>query len=832
MNDIARREFLKFIGATATAVSFPSLAEAYASKLWFTPVRLPAPMPIYKLHPNWLATGLDGQGYELPATKSPELATYSVIDDVIVPPEYERYVIARWGDRVFPNRDDYFGYNNDHTGYVPIFGNWDGLLVVNHEYTSYPFHQLCPGTNTAFGTADPGPENRTFEAATDLSLPSVGNINSLTDSDRRKLYGEQCYNMGLSVIRIRRHGYFGHLRVVSRDERNRRVHLLSGLGINKDRTDDYKTVTSWGPTDHEQGTFDYLIGTGPAAKDVFEGIDTDGLGRKIIGTAFNCSGGVTPWGTVFSAEENFQGSIALDGNQIDLSSSFYIGVQEEVKPDGTQTSYVSGTVGDEFGLVGEKYGWIVEIDPRDASSYPKKHTALGRFRHENIAVRAEAGSRLVCYMGDDRRGGHWYKFVSTEKIDDLRDPSNSELFEEGTLYVARFATDGTGTWIPLELDTKTNPPRPSDLVSRQVELQPAPYSSGTNGDRNGLCRLPKRSGVAGQTTDGGFFGCTTLNEASAFVAYPAGYLDTTLASFYTSKGAILCDAFAAANLVGGTPAARPEDCEVHPYTKEVFLTHTDGAAGSDGYADSRLFTVAKYKSDINAAQQFGCIFRLTEDSADGSGTSFTWNRFTESGEMGTAQNDAAQPEVGVGYANADNMCFDKSGNVWSVTDMSTGLHNGVGDGPTPAALTVNHDGVGSGASAGGNLVGVFGNNWMFVVPVSGPFAGFPVPFAIGPTRCEMTGPSFIGRTLVISVQHPGEDSPTRAALEASPTFTRDIKILSSDGASVFTQTRSVPVGSQWPGNVSHDRKKIARPAVIGIERRHSHWGSQDPWNND
>ena len=38
----------------------------------------------------------------------------------------------------FPNQDDYFGFNNDHTGYVPIVGSREGFLVVNHEYSSYP----------------------------------------------------------------------------------------------------------------------------------------------------------------------------------------------------------------------------------------------------------------------------------------------------------------------------------------------------------------------------------------------------------------------------------------------------------------------------------------------------------------------------------------------------------------------------------------------------------------------------------------------------------------------------------------------------------------------
>ena len=52
--------------------------------------------------------------------------------------------------------------------------------------------------------------------------------------------------------------------------------------------------------------------------------------------------------------------------------------------------------------------------------------------------------------------------------------------------------------------------------------------------------------------------------------------------------------------------------------------------------------------------------------------------------------------------------------------MSTDKHNGVDNGPMPEALTVNHSGVGSGGGAGGNLVGVFGNNWMLNIPTSGP----------------------------------------------------------------------------------------------------------------
>ncbi len=47
---------------------------------------------------------------------------------------------------------------------------------------------------------------------------------------------------------------------------------------------------------------------------------------------------------------------------------------------------------------------MVEIDPARPEFRPRKHTALGRFRHENITMRVESGKKLVAYMGDDRRG--------------------------------------------------------------------------------------------------------------------------------------------------------------------------------------------------------------------------------------------------------------------------------------------------------------------------------------------------------------------------------------------------------------------------------------------
>ena len=128
MSKLTRRQLLVFFGASAgTAVLAPGLGNkifgsntsAAQAPLSFTPVRLPHPLPIYQQQSSFLATG-NGQGQVLNPSKDTRLNSYTVLDDVVVPPEYERYVIVSWGDRVFPNQEEYFGYNSDYTGFVPI----------------------------------------------------------------------------------------------------------------------------------------------------------------------------------------------------------------------------------------------------------------------------------------------------------------------------------------------------------------------------------------------------------------------------------------------------------------------------------------------------------------------------------------------------------------------------------------------------------------------------------------------------------------------------------------------------------------------------------------
>ena len=331
----------------------------------------------------------------------------SKADKVSVPPGYESQVIIRWGDPLFSdvslfNLDDQtpeaqsrqFGYNCDFIGYFPlphhsIPNGHMGLLCVNHEYT--------------MGTA---------------MFPGYD-----SDNPTRVQVDTEISAHGMTVVEVRQ------------DRKTKKWQYTIDSSFNRRIT---------GET--------LMKITGPAAGHSLLQTSADPSGLQVRGMFNNCGGGKTPWGTILTCEENFNQYFANNDILDDLDPRKSIHNRYGIPRKSSRRKWerfhsrfdVSQEPNEPF-----RSGWVVEIDPYNPNSVPRKRTALGRIKHEAATVVVAPSGRIVVYSGDDEQFDYMYKFVSSNSLSPLNSDANSNLLDDGTLYVALFNDDGSGQWLPL-----------------------------------------------------------------------------------------------------------------------------------------------------------------------------------------------------------------------------------------------------------------------------------------------------------------------------------------------------------------------------------------------
>ena len=482
------------------------------------------------------------------------------VDLLTVPNGYQWTPILRWGDPLFANSPAFdpsrpnaraqqlqFGYNNDYLDILVDPRGRTGLLCCNHEYTNRNI--MFPPTTTAAQEAEV--------------------LKALMAAH------------GFSVVELERRATKQPWRYVRGGRRNRRFTANTPFRL-----------------------------TGPAAGSKLVTTAADPSGRTALGTFGNCSGGTTPWGTILSGEENFNGYFVADpaargSKRYGLTNTPSVYGWEQVDPrfDATKPGYANEP---------HRFGYIVEIDPYDPSSTPRKHTAMGRFKHEGANIRVDNDGTVAAYMGDDERFDYLYKFVAKRKHRPGKSAEarrhNLQLLTEGDLYVARFsgtqrpdgANLGRGVWLPLVLDG--------------------------------------RSQVPGMSVE----------EVLVFTRE-------------------------AADAVKATPMDRCEDVQPHPKSGKVYVACTNntqrGTAGKPGADAANPRPTSTQPT--GSTNKDGHVIEITEHRNRAGATTFSWNILLLCGDP----TDEKVRTYFAGWDGPvapiscpDNLAFDSVGNLWVATD--------------------------------------------------------------------------------------------------------------------------------------------------------------------
>lgn len=494
----------------------------------------------------------------------------SLEDVVSVPAGYTVTVLYRLGDPIAAGVSAYANNGTD-TNFAQRSGDHhDGMYYFGLAATG---NAPDPNSNTR-GVLAINHENITSRYLHPTGQTTTGGVRPIAEAIK------EIEAHGVSIIEVSRAGDNGAWSYNQGSSLNRRITPFTPMAIN-----------------------------GPARSAPFmrTAFSTDGTATR--GTINNCANGYTPWNTYLTAEENWTGYFRREAS--DLTARAALSPKQQVSlarygrgaassgnngwatatpVEAGDTRFAAFNITIQPGAPTDgtgdfrnnifTYGWVVEIDPFDPASTPRKRTALGRMNHEGAwPGKFVAGVRPAWYTGDDAQNEYLYKFVSStpwaaaDATAANRLAIGDKYLDAGTLYVARFNDDGTGQWLPL------------------------------------------------------VFGQGPLTAANAAYAFD-------------SQADVLANARLAGDALGATRMDRPEWTAVNPVTGEMYLTLTNNSSrtvATTNAANPRAYTDLKVPSGDQVNQDppsppartngnaNGHIIRLKEAGDTTEATSFAWD---------------------------------------------------------------------------------------------------------------------------------------------------------------------------------------------------------------
>lgn len=611
-------------------------------------------------------------------------------DKVTLPAGYSWSLLLGTGDPLAANISPYANDGSDsansfrqragdHNDGMHFFGinkegKWDsqsaqrGLLCINHEAITSAFLH---------------PQGQTI-------------VDGKRTSDVEVM--KEMLAHGMSVVEVRRHGKT--FSVVQDSRWNRRITSLTDMEISGPAARSPQLITKYSLT-----------------------------GTRTRGTIANCANGHTPWGTYLTCEENWAGffrrtaadDIKRSANELVALKRYGVNgngkeLWATVQPDTADNRYgrwhaantgTSSDGSDDYRHAANTFGWVVEVDPFNPDSTPKKRTALGRFAHEGAwPGPVIAGRPLVWYMGCDSRHEYIYKYVSTAHWDP-KDATRGitagdKYLNDGRLFVARFNADGSGDWLELGFG------------------------------KNGI------------TAD-------------------------TVPYKFKDQADVLIHARLAADAAGATKMDRPEWGAVNPRNGEVYMTLTYNPSRAIDKVDAA--NPRYYNDPKNGIAQKGNanghIIRWAEQGGLSDASGFQWDvfLFAARDNADPANVNLSALSSDNDFSSPDGLWFAKSGLLWIETDdnaytdvsncmLLAAIPGKVGDGQSKTIVSSDGD---KQSKIRTNIGAAPGEERLR-------------RFMVGPVDCEITGlaESPDGRALFVNIQHPGETTSGKNFSLADP----------------------------------------------------------------